>query len=965
MRTATILLAWIATIPPLALAAEDDLAAARRLLLTGKYAEAAEVFGRSAGKSPAAAVGLARALVARGRWEEAVKALEPATRHAEVQAELAWLSLRRGNYPAARGHVEAALRLDPENLLARWVSGELLRTAGKLDEAGKAYRWLVDYYNKNDVRQAESLRWIGLAAAQYARWNRLNDQFGFLVNELYPDALKAEAEFWPACFESGLLYLEKFNQAEASRLFRRALELNPHAAEVHAAMARLAFEHRDVREAQLALARALELNPRLPEALLMKAELAWANFQPEQAAEILGKEAIGVNPAWEEALGRLAACHLLRDPESPKDPASPFSRLVKEATDRNAHAGEFFVALASWLDDRHRGAEAERFLEEAARRMPQLVGPTWQLGVLALRAGDEPKAGKLLKEAFRADPFNLRVTNSLQVLEVLEGYETLDCGEVLLRFDPKRDKLLARYAARYLQKVYPELCRQFGHRPARKPLVEIFNEARGVRGSEWLATRMMGLPYVGPIAASTGHIVAMTSPNDGGHPGAFSWTRALRHELVHVITLQQTRFNMPHWCAEGLAVRAEGQARPQHWNALLIQRVGQGKLFDLDSINFIFTRPHSSEDWQMAYCQSALYVDYLVERQGDGAVGKLLSAYAENRATPEAVRAVVGISEGEFERGYTDYLKKVVSAFPAVRSPPREDIAELLKLRRARPKDMGVAAELALAYLQRGANKEARQLADEVRKVHPAHPVASYVLGRLLVREGRTAEAIGLLEECQRVEKPDLGVINLLAGLKLKSGRHAEAAELYALGARLEPYDLGWVRSLARVYLMTKDEARLPDLLARLARADPDDLATRKKLAQLSLARKDYAAAADWANQALEIDVQDAEVHATFAEALTASHNYPQAIEEFQTAIELDPEKPRPRLGLAEAYLYLGDRNKSSEVLEGLLKLDPKYPGAESLGERIQRAHNTPDKKPDAKGDNKPGTKADNTKDPK
>ena len=30
--------------------------------------------------------------------------------------------------------------------------------------------------------------------------------------------------------------------------------------------------------------------------------------------------------------------------------------------------------------------------------------------------------------------------------------------------------------------------------------------------------------------------------------------RLLSHELVHVITLQQTHFNIPHWFTEGLAV---------------------------------------------------------------------------------------------------------------------------------------------------------------------------------------------------------------------------------------------------------------------------------------------------------------------------------------------------------------------------------------------------------------------------
>jgi Flp pilus assembly protein TadD len=636
----------------------------------------------------------------------------------------------------------------------------------------------------------------------------------------------------------------------------------------------------------------LEINPRLPEALLLKADLAWANFQPELAAEILQEQVLRLNPVWEEALGRLAASYFLKDKEAERNASSAFSRLVAEVTARNPHAGEFFVALASWLDDRHRLAEAERLFGEAARRMPQLVGPQWHLALVALRTGDEPKAKKLLEEAFRVDPFNLRVKNSLEVLDVLDGYETLENAEVAIRFDPKRDKLLARYAARYLETAYPELCRQLGYRPPRKPLVEIFNEGRGARGSQWLATRMIGLPYVGPIAASTGHIVAMTSPNDAGRPGAFSWARVLRHELVHVITLQQTHFNMPHWYTEGLAVRAEGPGRPERWNALLVKRVAEGKLFDLETINFIFTRPHTGEDSQMAYCQSALYVDYMVALGGEEAVGKLLGAYAENRATAEAIREVFGVSQEEFERGYREYLRKVVARFPGLRAAPQEDIAELLKARRARPADMRVAAELAYGYLQRGADKEARALAEEVRKVHPAQPLASYVLARLLAREGKTQEAIALLEQCLRLEQPDLKVVNLLAGLKLKAGNHVEAAELYSLGAKLEPYNLGWVRSLARVYLAAKDEARLPDALARLARADPDDLATRKKLIEMSLGRKDYRAAEDWANQALQIDVQDAEVHGTFAEALAASHNFARAIEELQTAIELDPNCP-------------------------------------------------------------------------
>ena len=103
---------------------------------------------------------------------------------------------------------------------ARWVRAELDRTAGRLDEAERGYHWFVNYYNDHDVKQAESLRWIGLAAAQYARWNRLSDQFHFLVNELYPDALKLDPAFWPAHLEAGMLFLENITRPTRPRSSR-------------------------------------------------------------------------------------------------------------------------------------------------------------------------------------------------------------------------------------------------------------------------------------------------------------------------------------------------------------------------------------------------------------------------------------------------------------------------------------------------------------------------------------------------------------------------------------------------------------------------------------------------------------------------------------------------------------------------------------------------------------------------
>ena len=80
-------------------------------------------------------------------------------------------------------------------------------------------------------------------------------------------------------------------------------------------------------------------------------------------------------------------------------------------------------------------------------------------------------------------------------------------------------------------------------------LIQVFDGPEGVGsvGKASPATRLhgiadttlRGLPYVGTVAASTGYIVAMVSPQEPGLRAKFNWDRVLRHELTHVVTLQQ------------------------------------------------------------------------------------------------------------------------------------------------------------------------------------------------------------------------------------------------------------------------------------------------------------------------------------------------------------------------------------------------------------------------------------------
>ena len=936
-------------LPPLvfgtlaAAAADAPLAAARKLLLTGKYAEAVEACQALRGDDPAVAIVLARAQEAQGKPAEAIATLAKPRSTAAIEAELARLEFDRGNYEAAQRHVDNALKAEATRPLARWIAAELDRTAGRVEAADKRCRALVRYYNDGDFDDAESLRWIGRAAAQNARWNRLSDQFDFLVNELFPAALKLDPDFWPAHFEAGRLFLEKYNQADATREFQLALRINPNAAEVHAALAAVALEGHNIEEAKRRLDRALELFPTLLEAWLLRADLHWANFHTDAALKILEEKALPLNPRDEATLGRMAACYLVLDGAKAEAPEGRFARLTADVLRENPKAGEFFFTVAELLETRNKQAQAEKYCLKAAELLPRQIGPQAELGLLYMRAGREAEAQRLLDEAFRADPFHVRVNNMLEVLDVLKPMGRRQTKRFVLRFDAERDRLLARYAAEHLEAVHPRLCKLFGYEPPAPSLFEVFSAAKGRSGHEWFSARMTGLPYVGTVAASTGRMVAMTSPGEmRGH--SFNWARTLTHEYVHVITLQQTDFNIPHWYTEGLAVWCEDEPLPHEWTEVLTARMAENRLFTLDDINFGFQRPKSESDWTLAYCQAELYVELMLKLGGEDSLRQLLKAYADGQETPQAITSVFKMLQSEFEAKYKDYVRGQITACKLKR-PSSRGFKQLIEAHNKQPDDADTAAELAAAYLSRGADKEARKLAEDVLGKTPNHPLATCVIARTKLRalapKGRGEDAeltaeqlapiIAMLEPCLDKDGPHATVLALLAGLRLKAKDYRGAAELYGLGRKFDPDNPLWLRSLARVYLAADEQQDLYTVLAELARRDVNDAGIRRQLARIAAGQKDFATAGRWAREVMEIDIMDAESHRLLGESLVHERKLDAAIVEFETAVELQADDSAARFGLADALLQTKQDDKARSALEELLKRSPDYPGAAEL----------------------------------
>jgi len=819
----------------------NDLKEARQRWLRGNYEEARAKF-EALREDPKfripAVVGIARTFQSECEFDKALAFIGEASKdakvaaHPDILATKADLLYDRGRWDEALKAAQAALQLKREHFLARWVRARILRDKGDLANADQEMRWFVRTYTQrseddNDIKDPDELLIVGMAGAENARWHNLSDQFSFILNDVLTDALKFDKDFWPAEAQIGWMLLEKYNKPDALTAFENVLKLNPKAADALVGKAAAALQAFELKDAEKSLDDALKLQPNRTDALRLKADLLLVGTDTNGAYKLLEK-AKSINPRDVATLARMAAIHLLRKE------ADAFAAIVKDVESFDLKPGMFYHELASCLEDRKLYTQAETYFRKSIELRPLVPNARCSLGMLYMRLGKEKDARDLLTKAFEADPFHIRIANTLKVLRHLDKYETLKTEHFDLRFDPKNDRVLAEFLAEYLESTYAELAKLFQYEPPDRILIEVFNN------HEMFSGRTIGLPDLHTIGACTGKVIAMASPNGQGVRAPFGWTRVIRHELVHIFNLAQTDFQCPHWLTEGLAVRNEGIARPKEWLKILAERIQKDDLLNLDTIMLGCVRPKNADEWTLAYCQSLLYVQFAAKTYGEPCLGKILNAYKRGLDTDAAIRAGCEVAKAEFEKGYTAFVNDIVKNIRGVQKKPREKeltYEELQKVVKESPDDLDLKARLAEQYVRRRENvDEAKKMIDEVWEKKPGHPIAALLRSRFLTDDGDSEAAIAALE----------------------------------LGLKDSPGDERLKAAAIRLYQKTNDNAKLAPYLEEIVGYDPDDLDSRLRLAKIRTEAGKHAEAEWFARDALFIDVLNEEARKLLLDALRA-----------------------------------------------------------------------------------------------
>ena len=790
---------------------EEFASAARRAVAHGQRREA-EAMARQRGASDAAAAAVLGQLAAdRGRYEEAIGLLRPAAARepsSEAAFELALVYGRTGRTDEAR----------------RLLTGVL--DAGTGGDADARFRAARAAHALGRAREANALYRAAAAAA--------NDP--------------AIQTAW------GMLFLEKYNKPEAHKSLQAAIAADAQWAPAHAALARVLADENPP-AATAAANRALEIDADLADAHLLLAELALNESRYDDARTRIDT-VLRLNPSHLEAHAWTAAIAYVRDePEA-------FDAAVQRVLAINARYSDVYRVAADLAARNYRFEEAVALTRRALALDPENSRASGDLGLHLMRTGDEAEARRALEGSFKADPFDVVTFNLLTLLDSLDKFVVESSGDLVFKFHPDEAPILREYAIPLAHEALKSLADRYQVTPRGPILIEVFPT------HDDFAVRTLGLPgMIGALGACFGRVVTMDSPRAKA-PGTFSWQATLWHELAHVVTLQLSNQRVPRWLTEGISVFEEAKARPE-WGrdmevpfATALQRK---QILAVKDLNSGFTKP---ETIGLAYYESSLLVEHIVEKFGQEALRTLVATYGQGVDGGAALEKGLGVT--------TESLQESFDAALQAR------FANLMAALRERPDDGldGGRGGGGLAALKAAA------------AAYPDSYQAQLALGRALADAGVPA-AFEPLERARALVPMATGETSphaIMAGLAEKLGDLPRAIRAYRGWLTHDHAVVEPARRLVTLAQKAGDREAELAAFGRIVEIDPFDAQAHVGLGRAALQAQDPALAAREFRAALAAGVQDkASAHTSLGEAYLRSGRTTEAKKQALLALEIAP----------------------------------------------------------------------------
>jgi cellulose synthase operon protein C len=884
---------------------QSDYGAARREL---------ELASRGADR-PAALIGLARLELATGNAKKAAATAERAARldpasRPEADCVQAEAMARTGKRTDAIALL-SPYRWDPSARRAKVLLGELLIDAGRRADATDPLMSVVGDYNQARIAKtdAEGLALVAHAAELLRSARDANDA--------YNEAERAGTHRVETLLWRAELFLSKYDPGHAEEVVKEALGIAPNNARAHVAMARVKLDQAlDFAAAEREIEKARAVDPNLAGTFAVEAGLA-ARTMDLPGADAALDRGLAADPGSLELLSLRAAVRLL------DDDGAGFERAKKEVFSRNPEYSMFYSLVSELAEWEHRYDEIVVMMREAVRIDDKDAKAWAELGLNAIRAGDEAAGLDALRQAWKRDRFNVRVYNTLNLFEkdIATSYETLDVPPLRIRYHKDERAILERYVPAMLGEAWKSMVKRYGVTPTSPVTVELYAT------KDQFSVRTSGLPHVGIQGVCFGRTLAALSPR--GQP--FNWGNVLWHELSHVFAIQLSRSRVPRWFTEGLSEYETMIARPE-WkreeDPSLYAALRAGRIPPIEKLNMAFTHVEDPRDVTLAYYASSQLLVHLVENDGMPKIVRMLELWGRGEKTPRVIEHALGIAPSELDRRFRAWLARRLVRYdgqfvPDDHAPASGIAAERAK---AQPTSPRAQVELAIAFSRERNADGARLALDRALELDPLDPDAHLLLAKLARAAGDgDAERRELLDLVRRGN--DGYVVRMLLGdLALEKKDPKAAAANLRIAHDLDPT---MVEPTFALYDLSHKEKREDEALGWLEKAAALDQHDRKAhglLLQKLVEAGRFVEARQEGEVALFVDVESPAVHELFARALSETGDHARAVFELESALVLSPPKAEQatiHARLANEQMALGQRAKARAERDEALRIDP------------------------------------------
>jgi Flp pilus assembly protein TadD len=805
----------------------DDLDKAQAQEFAGRYKLSLITLDKIKDLKPdrvsTAAVVKARALSALGRWDQAVAALaEPGVKDdPAAKIQKAQVLSRMDRNDEAIALLKGLLQKRPDSIAGHYWLGYVLERSGDIPAALEQYSWFVnepqkfmDKWSTHDhipaFDKADELTLIGHALDRWATLTQAYRNNASLDRTILGIFVKAfdeiDRSYYPARLAAAQYFLSHDQNDDAIEQIKAVLSANPNELDALDLMGHVTLGQFDFDTTDHIIAAIRDVDRNSLDAELLEARNLMAQRRPQDAQAPVDK-VLARQPKNVQAMGLLAAVNAL---ELKTDRVNEILKQVDAIAPTNASA---YFEVAEQLDSMRQYPRAIDMYQKAIARAPWSTAALNGLGLLFTQSGDEGKARETLELAHQLDPFNLRTTNYLKLLDMMGSYARKETAHFIVMYDPHTDPVIPEYFSDYLESVQSQVCAAFNFTPAVKTQIEVFptHEQFSVRttGSTWLPT----------VGASTGSVIALVAPRPGKNTlGTFNWARVLRHEYTHTVTLGATDNRIAHWLTEGLAVYEERSPVPWEWVPMLNHAVTKKEFFPLDKLTWAFVRPKRPVDRQLAYAESFWICEYVEATYGHNAILKMLELMRHADRQEDVFPKVTGKSIPQFMEEFQAWSEKKVATW----GYDAETTKKYEELRKQGD-----------ALIQSRQYAEAARIWEQIAAIRPVDALPHQKLAALYYAMHDGAKEIPQLELLAKVELKDNRYAKRTARAYRDEQQWANAAR-YALDAvYINPYDMDAHKLLEEVSEKNNDvknverEKHVIEELTKLEAAEekPDDAA--------------------------------------------------------------------------------------------------------------------------------------------